>query len=550
MLWATCAAGLSPAAAATQEPSGVQCAGVQLAPAPLGKNPDLNPDGTPVRISPDRRGKYVPIIMVHGWTGSSTHTDDRKGYFSGLIDRSTNQLSTIRPSRSLIGQLQRVPGVAVFTFDYHNYSARWVDDTHIGPALGTAIDCLYRAFGEKVIVVAHSMGGLAARFALTHPGEHGEDRSGEVSNVITFGTPETGSLIASLAAGALDAFANSSKVFDLLRLLLAECGKQATISLATGTACDLLPEKARAADSQAGRALRTGSPELAALQPFPASVPVHALYGDNFFTVSGQGWFRAPWDVSGVSVGDLLVMPDSATAGATSARKASCSYELNLMRVGTDAIEVLAGFAARNDVGRSIFSLAWPCYHSNLMRTVELTNEATGLVNEDITGRTPLDDVIRFDGIGIFDLTMTAADLRARGFTDHGNLYTETDPDCVSYTKPGATLSFSVERKTGRILGIKTGSGRAMTTQVGKIHAGSTLAELKTAFRGYRIEERFDMDFGQGSNGVIVNGGGGAIGFSLDGVSAADFASERAKVTYLNGVGLPGHAPSNMETGC
>jgi hypothetical protein len=184
------------------------------------------------------------------------------------------------------------------------------------------------------------------------------------------------------------------------------------------------------------------------------------------------------------------------------------------------------------------------------MCTVELTNEAVGLVNDDIGGRTPPDDVIRFDGTGIFDLTMTASDLQARGFTDHGNLYTETDPECVSYAKQGATVSFSVERKTGRIFGIKIRSGRAMTTQVGKIHAGSTLAQLRTAFRGYRIEEHFDTDFGQGTNGVIVNGREGAIGFSLDGTSAADFASGRAKVTYLNGVGVPGHAPSNMETGC
>src|SRR4051812_41100235 len=39
------------ASAATQNPSDIRCIGVQLAPAPLGSKPDLNPDGTPVKIT-------------------------------------------------------------------------------------------------------------------------------------------------------------------------------------------------------------------------------------------------------------------------------------------------------------------------------------------------------------------------------------------------------------------------------------------------------------------------------------------------------------------
>lgn len=542
---ASCLASLTPTSAfATPRPSDVHCDGVQLAPAPLSKDPDLNPAGTPVKASPDQRGKYVPVIMVHGWTGSSTHTDDRTGSFSGLIDRSQNQATTIRPSRSLIGQLQGLSGAAVFTFDYHEFSGRWVDDDRLGPALGRSIDCLYRAFGEKVIVVAHSMGGLVTRFALTHRGVDGADRSGEVSTVITFATPETGSLVATL----VDASANMSAA---LRMLLAACGDAANSTLHTGTPCDLLPEKARAFDSDAGRALRAGSPQLAALKPFPATIPLNALYGDNTFTVPKLGWFHSPWDVDKVAVGDLVVMPASATAGATSTRKVSCSYQLNPIRAGTDAIGLQIGVIAQNDAARSVLSLAWPCYHNNLMRTIELTNEAVGLVNEDISRRTPPSSMIRFDGIGAFDLTMTAADLRARGFVDRGNLYTPTNPDCVSYTKAAATMSFSVERKTGRILAIKSTAGKgAITTEVGGISVGSTLAQARNAFRAYQIEEHFGLDFGQGTNGIVVNGQSGAIGLSLEEAPASEYVSGRAKITYLHGVGLTGYAPSNMETGC
>ncbi len=539
----------SGASAAPQNPAEIHCDEVQLAPAPLGRQPDLNPDGTPVKITPDRRGKFVPVIVVHGWTGSSIHADDRKGKFSHPIDLSANQLAPVQASRSLIGQLQRIAGTAVFTFDYHDYSARWVDDSHIGPALGHAIDCLYQATGEKVIVVAHSMGGLATRYALAQPGEKGVDRAKEVSNVITFGTPETGSLVALLGETAADYGAATNSALALIRLLLSVCGHAATRSLDTGTPCDTLDPRVRAADSEATHALQPGSTKLAELKPFPAGVTVHALYGDTTFIVQQYGWFNKRWDVAKVPVGDLVVMPGSATHGVKLTRKASCSYQLSPIRNPADAIGLAIGTVAKNDVAQPITSAFGACFHENLTRTIELTNEATGIVNDDVSGRTPPADVIRFDGIGVYDLSMTAADLRARGFTDRGNLYTETNPGCVSYENPKDTVSFSVERKTGRILAIKSGD-RKMITQVGKVRAGFTLAQLRNAFRGYRIEERFDLDFGQGTNGVIVTGGGGAIGFSLDDAPAADYASGRVKVTFLHGVGVPGHAPSNMEIGC
>lgn len=90
---------------------------VALAPS-LSRDPDTNPDGSPVRISPDSRGRHVPVIMVHGWISKDTHTNERDGTFSHLIDLTANRLGQARTTRSLIGQLQRVPGTAVFTYDY------------------------------------------------------------------------------------------------------------------------------------------------------------------------------------------------------------------------------------------------------------------------------------------------------------------------------------------------------------------------------------------------------------------------------------------------
>ncbi|WP_372671096.1 hypothetical protein [Amycolatopsis kentuckyensis] len=159
--------------------------------------------------------------------------------------------------------------------------------------------------------------------------------------------------------------------------------------------------------------------------------------------------------------------------------------------------------------------------------------------------------VVRFDGVGSLNFDLTANDLRERGYTDQGNAYDQNSPSCVRYAKGNQSLSVSVEAKTGRILAVRNfGGDQALRTQVGGIRVGSTLAELRKAFAGYTIDEQLDLDFGQGSNGVVVSSAKGAIGFGLEDRSQADYAAGQAKVSYIVGVGLPGHAPTNREEGC
>jgi len=362
---------------------------VQLAPA-LTKSPDTNPDGTPVRIGPDRRGRYVPVLMVHGWVGKDTHADVRDGAFSHVIDLTSNRLGQVATTRSLIGQLQRIPGAAVYTFDYRDYAARWVDDDHLGPALGKVIDCLYRASGEKVIVVGHSMGGLVARYAATHAGVTGADRAGEISTVITFGTPQTGSIAARVLAGVVDVAA--SNAFAVIRLLLASCGQLASAQkVETGTLCDTLPAPARTFDSKAGLALRAGSPQLAALKPFPKSITVDALAGGASFHMQDPGWFAIPWATTSVNVGDLIVTTGSALHGARQTKKTSCAYQLSAVRGATDQVGLLFGLVSKADVAQQpLAGFTGACFHTHLMRDIALTNEATAAVNDDINARQPL----------------------------------------------------------------------------------------------------------------------------------------------------------------
>jgi pimeloyl-ACP methyl ester carboxylesterase len=362
---------------------------VQLAPV---LSSDKTPSGGQILSRPTSDGTWVPVIMVHGWTSQDTHTDARTGAFSHIIDLSDNPIFVPDITRSLIGQFQGIPGAAVFTFDYHPYSARWVDDAHLGPALGKVIDCLYRASGrQKVIVVAHSMGGLIARYAATHAGLTGNDRGGEISTVVTFGTPETGSLAALLAETGARLAASTDDALAVIRLVLSACGTLASGDIETGTLCDELPVPVRAFESAAGEALRAGSPQLAALKPWPRSVYLDALAGNVTFEVPRAGWFSLPWSTQSVDVGDVIVTRDSALAAAAGMKNAACDYQMNLVRGITDNIGLFFGQVARSEVAQvPLKAFSGACFHTDLMRGIELTGEALGAVADDIGSRAPV----------------------------------------------------------------------------------------------------------------------------------------------------------------
>jgi predicted component of type VI protein secretion system len=64
---AACVPVAAPQAVAAPNALAADCITSQLTLAPaLTLDPDTNPDGSPVKIAPDLRGKYTPIIMVHG----------------------------------------------------------------------------------------------------------------------------------------------------------------------------------------------------------------------------------------------------------------------------------------------------------------------------------------------------------------------------------------------------------------------------------------------------------------------------------------------------
>src|SRR5262245_43941035 len=126
---------------------------------------------------PGANGSWTAVLLVHGIT------DSRDKWSQGRIGGGP----------SMAGSIALVPGTKVYTFDYSANSLDWVTSPIISSELASAIDCLASASGRQVIVVAHSMGGLAAQQA------QGSLPSNELAQVITLGTPTKGSWLLALA---------------------------------------------------------------------------------------------------------------------------------------------------------------------------------------------------------------------------------------------------------------------------------------------------------------------------------------------------------------
>ncbi len=226
----------------------------------------------------------TPVLMVHG--------------FSGVPADFTNAHGS---TASMASQLAKIPGVATATFDYSKHALDWVTDRHIGPALAAAIVCLARRSGRHVVLVGHSMGGLAIRYAQGQT-VAGTAVASVIDRVVTIGTPSTGSQLLALAGGPTGAVMNT--VVDAARGI---CGDGKIPAHPTRSICDLLG----AQKSPAVQGLTPGSGPLTALPPWDPRLIVHADAGNLSLYVRVLGLEQS------VSVGDILVSVDSATTDAS-----------------------------------------------------------------------------------------------------------------------------------------------------------------------------------------------------------------------------------------
>jgi Putative serine esterase (DUF676) len=115
-----------------------------------------------------------PVILVHGWTGE--------------------------PLTGTAAALQATLGASIstFTFSYSKWAADWPTNANIAPCLAQYVAQVSSAYASaggdgRVILAAHSMGGLAIRYASSPQYAANPITAAEAPLVITLDTPYLGS---------------------------------------------------------------------------------------------------------------------------------------------------------------------------------------------------------------------------------------------------------------------------------------------------------------------------------------------------------------------
>ncbi|NUP46731.1 MAG: alpha/beta hydrolase [Catenulispora sp.] len=245
------------------------------------------------------------------------------------------------PGPTLPVQTAALPGLTAWTFDYSAVAANWVTDPKIGPALAATISCLAAATGGPVVVVGHSMGGLATRFAVAQTGPDGAPVGSHVAELITLGTPFEGSdseVLAEMTVAELEKAITSGGLgkFTAQQVAAFEAERSACAgAIVKNPQVDPCNDRALSL-TPAGRALKAGSPQLAALPPWPADLPVFDTAGDitEVFQI-GPAVFSA-------DIGDGPVTVASATSHNTVGQPfvASTCHDVDFLRLwkATDSI--------------------------------------------------------------------------------------------------------------------------------------------------------------------------------------------------------------------
>ncbi|MFF4830073.1 esterase/lipase family protein [Streptomyces sp. NPDC001312] len=241
----------------------------------------------------------MPVLFVHGMNAGADTWDGPVG-----PDAKDSGPDGSDSEDSFPRKVAKLPRVSAFTFDYKPAQPEWVTDPRIGPALRLAINCLAQASGYKVMVVAHSMGGLATQYAVSLPnGRAGGKTWQDVAEVITIGTPTRGSIMASIARHLPVPLGR--KAFTFIEGILGVCALYGSAS--DDSLCGIFD----ALRAPQGRALAYESEDIKNLPPWPKELPVRAIAGDiklSFNSIFGVT------SLPGASVGDVAVSLGSATA--------------------------------------------------------------------------------------------------------------------------------------------------------------------------------------------------------------------------------------------
>jgi len=274
-------------------------------------------------------GKAQPVILVHGLAGHPTD-------WNSMIQDLENTKLNLYPH----------------AFDYSKYNQEWVDNANIGPKLATLIVCMATASRQaggpgKVIMIDHSMGGLATRYAATET-KIAAQVAGDLGLVVTIGTPNSGSALANGFSGVLR---------DL------GCKVVRRISyVSENDVCAM----------NAINGLRDNSTQLAQLPMLPSDIPLRAIAGDLTVTFP---LFSSVLKVDTQS--DLVVSEKSALQGMEDPAAGG----------GEDTIPCSASIADLNpgwiaDTALTSNAILPICWHSALPHNTTVEQDTIGAIKQ------------------------------------------------------------------------------------------------------------------------------------------------------------------------
>lgn len=216
-------------------------------------------------------GTDVPVLMVHGFNS------DARIWSNKSSENATSIEHTLKNMREV---------AVVAPFNYKSVNKQWVSHPEIGPRLADTIQCLADKSRQnggrgKVIVIAHSMGGLALRYAIGNTGR-GTRVANSIGLAVTIAAPQRGAPLGTVASGGLRFLCKWFEVRgDTERV--NECTKES-----------------------AAAAMRSNSSQLRQLAPMPQNVPHLAVAGDMTAYIG----FTFPIDLNS----DVVVSLQSALA--------------------------------------------------------------------------------------------------------------------------------------------------------------------------------------------------------------------------------------------
>ena len=349
----------------------------------------LSSEEDPGQVSPDD----LPVVLIHGKGGYMSEI------WGGVVKWNVADWVPASPGTATFAQeVASLDGVVAYRFDYKD-DEEWVDHDNVGGLFKDAIDCLYEVYGQQVVVVAHSLGGLVAQQVAKWDSDADTQKIGLV---VSFGTPYEGSEI---AAAIIDDLSNPLECFFFWNWI--ECGKEAGAAVFGG----LL--------TNAGLGLRAGSKAISELSGGEWQEQkddgkkvklVGAQWQAPFFAIGTQitfffsilGFFRVSLGFD--NLGDYIVHFESATGGeatrqADQHREPSClpvydtqeskvrwgNRRLGEIDIDAEAsIEMIVDLSQQVSRGAYIYDVInryvpiadSPCYHSNLPNTDTLRKAA------------------------------------------------------------------------------------------------------------------------------------------------------------------------------